>query len=213
MKLVNYIIPAIAVLASTTANASANEAKWDGPYIGLHAGYNSMEPDLLDGTDPRWNLNSQMEGASGGVLTGYNTHSSGVVLGLEADFGLTGTDAGVNPNAENHFVAFKAKWNGHLRARVGVPLSKTLIFAAGGLAATHLKVYDEGVGEKNHTLTGFTIGGGVEHAVSERLSVRAEYLYDNYGKKAGTVADTSENYPYTVEPKAHSLRAAVAYRF
>lgn len=211
MKFANYIIPAIAVLESTTANASANEATWDGPYIGLHAGYNSMKPDLVDGTDPRWSINSQMKGVSGGVLAGYNIQSSGVVLGLEADFGLTSTDADANPNEYADFTAFKAKWNSHLRARVGVPVGKTLIFAAGGLAVTRLKVddIDEGWGEASHTVTGFTIGGGVEHAVSDRLSVRAEYLFDNYAKKAGII----DGYPYTVEPKAHTVRAAVAYRF
>ena len=214
LKFVNYLIPAIAMLASTTTNASATEAEWDGPYVGLHAGYTAMKPDYSEVDEPLLRANPNTDGIAGGVLAGYNMQSNGVVVGLEADFGLTSADAGANPNADNDFSAFKAKWNGHLRAKVGVPVGKTLIFAAGGLALTHLQVddVDEGWDEDCSTLTGFSIGGGVEHAVSDRMSMRAEYLYDKYGKKAGSI-DGDYVYPYRVDPSAHSLRAAVVYRF
>ena len=217
MPFMQYVIPAMAILASTTANASANEAQWGGPYIGAHAGYTSFKPDYSepldeDGLDRNTNPNAQ--GISGGVLAGYNVQAKGVVLGIEADFGLTGADAGPNATSDNDYSAFDLKWNGHLRARVGYPIGKTLIFAAGGLAVAHAQVddVDAGWGEECDTYTGFTIGGGVEHAVGEKLTVRAEYLFDKYGKKNGSISG-EYTYPYSVDPSTHTIRAAVAYRF
>lgn len=71
---------------------------------------------------------------------------------------------------------------------------------------------DAGWGEECDTYTGFTIGGGVEHAVGEKLTVRAEYLFDKYGKKNGSISG-EYTYPYSVDPSTHTIRAAVAYRF
>lgn len=233
MRFTKYVIPAMAVIASTAVNASANETEWTGPYVGAQAGYTSLKPKYSEPlplnlqTEQRQfiaEVNPNTNGISGGVLAGYNVQANGLILGIEADFALTSADTTVDSSPEpdyfNNYSAFDLKWNGHVRARIGYPVGKTLVYAAGGLALARLKVDDVELlgdvpgewGEQSKTLTGFSVGGGVEHAITNNLTIRAEYLYDNYAGKTGII-DGPDPYDFTIDPSAHNVRAAVSYRF
>ena len=213
---IGFRFSALAQNRSDETNAWASETIWSGPYVGVHAGYTSLKPDYSEPVvpnEPR-SVNPNANGIGGGVLAGYNIQTNGIVAGWEADFGLANANADANPNLFNDYSAFDLKWNSHLRARVGYPVGKTMIFAAGGLALARIGVddVDAAWGEQTKTYVGFTLGGGVEHAVTKNLSIRAEYLFDKYGKKEGGIGG-EYHYNFDVNPSTHNARAAVAYRF
>jgi outer membrane immunogenic protein len=106
----------------------------------------------------------------------------------------------------------KLQWLGTLRARLGVlPTDRLLIFATGGLAygqnkasasITNLSGSGFGfvpgadgstftcsasktcfAGSGSRTSAGWTVGGGVEYAILNNISLKAEYLYVNLGSQ------------------------------
>ena len=87
------------------------------------------------------------------------------------------------------------KWFGTVRGRLGfTPLNNLMIFATGGLAFGRIE-YAGNInrsailvnfnipGSDTATPTGWTVGGGVEYALTNRWSVKGEYLYYDLGNE------------------------------
>jgi outer membrane immunogenic protein len=90
-----------------------------------------------------------------------------------------------------------------VRARLGFTFDRNLLYATGGLMIADLRT---GVEDPFYTLpfggpmtgilftdktkaqAGWTVGGGVEHALAGSWSVRGEYLYFDLGTKRVTGA-------------------------
>ena len=139
---------------------------------------------------------------TGGVQIGANLKSGNWVFGLEADFGsfsLKGTRGATNfvypslpANTYTMHASIDADWLLTARARLGWAIQPNmLIYVTGGLAMTNLRVSNSfsddadsaGVGGGSHsqTMKGWTIGGGAELALSRAWSIKAEYLYVDFG--------------------------------
>ena len=173
-------------------------------------------------------------GVTVGGQLGYN-HQLGnsIVLGIEADFSYTdlteGRIAAVAPPAVAGTVAtstFESKWLATIRARMGIQATPTvLLYGTGGVAFAEVQTSDFAVfpfdgsinaSSSDRTRTGWTVGGGAEWAWMPNWSVKAEYLFLDFG----SVSETSTN---TVVPIAtirhdHDITASVAriglnYRF
>lgn len=204
--------------SATAADITGTSAgyDWSGPYIGAHAGYLWGEADVTyDGEDGGGDL----DGFWGGALAGYNYQRDAFVLGLEGDvgFGSAGGNGVVisppplPPHA--HDYTYTMDWNAHLRARAGLAVDKLLFFVTGGLAAARHELgveEQEYEGDDSQTHYGWTLGGGVEYAVTDNLLLRAEYLYDDYGSKNYRDDEGEE---YDVDLTAHTVRAAVSFKF
>ena len=68
----------------------------------------------------------------------------------------------------------------------------------------------------SETRTGWTAGGGVEWAFARNWSVKAEYLYADFGSVSFVSAfnvDPDFTYTHTVHPTAQIVRAGVNYKF
>ncbi|NLV25330.1 MAG: outer membrane beta-barrel protein [Deltaproteobacteria bacterium] len=187
---------------------------WSGVYAGLFGGHSWMklkyhEPGL-GGLD----RNPTIDGGVGGFFFGFNRHAGGVVFGLEVDGGVGNLGEGAHAGGRNSYAAFDVDWNGHLRGKIGVPVDKTLLYLAGGLALVKVTVddTDPGWGQDDAVHLGYSLGAGIEHALTKNLWVRFEYLFDDYGRK-----DYSVSGPYTYKTKvdleASTLRAGISYRF
>ncbi len=149
-------------------------------------------------------------GVLGGVQLGYNFQRGAVVFGLEADLGglsdnaqgtrvasatsygpLTGLP-GYNQTAA---VTVKSDggFYGDIAGRLGYAWGPALLYAKGGFAwldtslnASATVVDSLGnVSAYSHdtsaTLTGYTIGGGVEYLLNPNWSIKAEYLHFDFG--------------------------------
>lgn len=188
---------------------------WTGLYLGAHGGYLWGEADVgYEGEDGGGDL----DGLWGGALAGYNFQAESVVLGIEGDFGLGGASGNgvvvpAPPQPSNDYT-YDLDWNAHLRARAGFAVDRALFFVAGGFAAAQhtLGVEEANVSHGNDSQTqyGWTIGGGVEYALTENVLLRAEYLYDDYG--SANYRD-DEGDEYDVDLTAQTVRAALSYKF
>lgn len=152
-------------------------SRWDGFYVGGFAGYFggtlSFEdtPDVyLDYDFPAWLL---------GVSAGYDTTlSNGVVVGVVADVAATSGSLTV-PGS------IRLPWSASLRGRVGKDFGSFLPYVSGGLAAAP---YD--LGGNILPMLGWTAGAGVEMAVTENITLDAQYRFTDFGAAStGTFED------------------------
>ena len=186
---------------------------WAGLYIGGHVGYLWGLTTFTD-NGVVTESNAATNGVVGGVLGGYNWQSGALVLGFEGDFGWTkARGTGVQQVTEINF--YDIHWTSHVRGRAGYASGPWLVFVAGGLSLADLtivqKTFQNSIGciMSGGFYAGYSIGGGVEYAFSNLVSARAEYLYDDFGKKDYVMA---ANDVYRVNLRGHTLRGSINFR-
>ncbi len=121
-----------------------------------------------------------------------------------------------------HSFTFKEKWAGATRVRIGFAAERIMPYVAGGIAYTQLqdigsisiknkdssKVIASGnLSDETKTFVGYTLGAGVDLAMTNNVVVRAEYRYSDFGKKKFTKGQLETSY------KTNDFRVGVAYKF
>jgi outer membrane immunogenic protein len=85
-------------------------------------------------------------------------------------------------------------------------MDRMMVYATGGIAlagGTYNNIADKVVDD--YTRAGLTVGGGLEFAVTDNVSIKAEYLYANFGRfTVGTTEAT---------PDFHLVRAGLNFKF
>jgi outer membrane immunogenic protein len=158
---------------------------WTGFYAGLWTGATCIDGELTDNAGPTdWEMSGC--GWKGGVLAGYNHQFEQWVMGLEADWGMTG-DIAKNEEAGADF-AFSMEQLATFRARMGYAADDTLLYLTGGVAWAKGNL-DGIIAATPDNIKGshwgWSFGGGIEHAFTDQFHLRLEYLYtkfdgDNY---------------------------------
>ena len=177
----------------------------------------------------------------GGVQAGYNYQMNNMVLGIETDFDSFHNRA--SATATQAYPGFptvmfttqsnvSTDWLWTFRPRVGVATQSFLVYATGGVAVTNLK-YSENFTDNNtapvfaresasvsQTRAGWTVGGGAEAKLSTNWSVKAEYLYANFGSVSATGTLTTlspfvggEVFSHTANLHTNIARVGLNYLF
>lgn len=164
--------------------------QWDGPYVGVFGGYAAgifeynSEGTLVDLDASGWLI---------GANVGFDkTLDNGLVIGIVGDAAWTNVEI-------NDPIDMKIDFVGSLRGRVGFDGGVFLPYLTGGVAAAHLVEDDESA-----MLIGWTIGGGVEFAATDDLSVDVQYRYSDYGNSSD-LADHGY--------RSHQITAGLNWRF
>lgn len=176
----------------------------------------------------------------GGFFGGYGRQFDTLYLGAEAsvnslNFDETQTSGAVyqsNPAGKfSNRLSVKADWQATLRARVGWAQDKWLAYVTGGVAAMRIKLdaafADDFLGAgatgqnaNKETKLGWVLGLGGEYALSDSWTLRAEYLYADYGKVSTSAVVTNPAFPAlantlqnSVDLKTQVLSVGLSYRF
>lgn len=182
---------------------------------------------------------------TGGVQVGANWQSGALVLGIEVDynaFRLSLSRAGgglVVPGVGESFVSgasLDTHWLLTARARVGFTVAPALlVYATGGVAVTKIDLANNfadncinfcgagtsffGASSTSATRAGYAVGGGAEWALNRNWSLKAEYLYLNFGSISttlinNTVPGLDPNVGTTsANLRANTARVGINYRF
>jgi len=155
---------------------------WNGFYAGIHAGYgwgsfNGGASALFKGPT----------GAVIGGQLGYNYQTGNFLVGVEGDLywaGLSGKRTFGGPV----FTHGAVDWAGSLRARVGFAADSALVYLTTGYGIGKIaaRVNDTTIPAlfaSSGTRGGWILGGGIEYAFANHISVRTEYLYTRYSSK------------------------------
>jgi outer membrane immunogenic protein len=144
----------------------------------------------------------------GGAQVGYNWQTGPVVFGIEGDIDVQDwktTQVLTNFSSDTVFVpgdsfTLDSRWQASLRGRVGYALDRLLIYATGGVAWTDVTAGANFIpfggapataGTDRAILTGGTIGGGLEFALWDHVSLGVEARYTRYASHTfdgGTLA-------------------------
>jgi len=142
---------------------------------------------------------ADVDGFIGGVQAGYNYQfNRSWVAGIEADIQFSDENgsevscsvAGCPSGSAFGSASHRLRWFGTVRGRLGwLPTDRVLVYATGGLVYGEFKSdYVTGINgtallsaTSSTTRAGWTVGGGVEGFVTDRWTIKAEYLYADYG--------------------------------
>jgi opacity protein-like surface antigen len=196
---------------------------WAGLYAGGFSGITWGKEEWFSpasglGVDPKF------AGYLIGGQAGYNIQSGRWVYGVEADLGASNAKGGrACPNAFFFTCEAELGWLGSLTGRVGFTWERALFYAKGGLAigeVTASGFANQGpaailpvvVTSGTDTQTGWTIGGGMEFALTDKWSAKAEYMYYDLGS-ATHVLDNTETGKVEVDTHGSAVRIGVNYHF
>jgi outer membrane immunogenic protein len=191
---------------------------WTGIYAGAVGGYVWGRSTALPvlGTDT---TTVDPSGGQLGLTAGVNGQFDQFVLGLEGEIlwsGLSGS-AQLAGGGVTDIATVKSDWQGAIKARAGVAFDQVLIYAHGGFAFTDYYAKADIAatfeGDYRTSRTGWTVGAGVEMAVTENVSVKAEYAYSDFGKWTGTVAGGLAAGDYEFTHHTHAIKAGVNFHF
>ncbi len=192
---------------------------WTGFYVGGQVGYefgrsNSFGTVAATGAG-LGNTGNNKNGVIGGGHVGYlfSTQSLPVLGGLfgaNGGFGFgTGGVIGVEGDVDgssaraNYLIPLvgitdnsRDNIQGSIRGRLGVAFDRALFYATGGAAFGGLQnnYFNPATGavdSLSRTRVGYTVGGGVEYAFTNNLSVRVEYRYTDYGRFTDNLVNTT----------------------
>lgn len=215
---------------------------WTGFYIGANVGYGGGDFDYpyalsVFGAGIGGDASLNSSGFFGGGQIGYNYQfDGGVVIGVEADFQWSGIDGNLDANATLFDGAdalgaaaidagSEIDWFGTIRARLGYGWDRALLYVTGGAAYGKVSTsidaaitdFDTVIGvsgSTDDTQWGWTVGGGLEYALTDNWSFKTEYLYVDLGSQEafayndGVVAASMD-----VDTKFHTIKAGLNYRF
>lgn len=202
---------------------------WTGPYVGgfisgvFVEGRYDATPLCPGGPCPPNDPDMSGAGFAGGVVGGFNFDLGGFVLGVEGDWGWGGKVADNDDPAEATDLRFDDIAT--IRARAGFLMDSTLIYATGGAAFVDAEFSGEvgnPAGERIHEsdskwVTGWVVGGGMEHAFTPGFHGRIEYLYaslpdEDFDLSTGVPANPGGSVEMNFEG-VHMVRAGLTYNF
>lgn len=220
---------------------AASSMNWTGFYVGTHTGGAVGSADIADPFGPSiYGDKVTHPGPLAGFQLGYNRQSGRMVVGLEADVSLADLDgtntclafSGFYVSANCHM---KTKAFGSITGRAGWAVGtygQTLLYGKGGVAWIHNEIDIENgnqyfgfrpdqIVSNTYTRWGWTVGGGIEHAVTPAISIRAEYDYMDFASASAGFPSSTFFPPLAIVPGGttsvddhlHVFKLGVNYRF
>jgi outer membrane immunogenic protein len=118
----------------------------------------------------------------------------------------------------------KTDWLFTARPRIGWTVDNWLLYVTGGLAVTELKYANTFTdtfgpafesGSVSQTKVGWVVGESVEYGLTRNWSVKAEYLYIDFGdvSSSGVISTETDTLSHSADLKANIVRGGINYRF
>ena len=226
--------------APAPAPAFTSAPTWAGSYLGVDVGggwtknsgswIGNAAPAVIGsliGTAPQ-----NASGIVGGLYGGHNWQSNNIVFGIEADIeasslsktsNVTSLDVALAPLGPIAAVSERSRlpWQGSLRGRIGYSFGSALLYATGGLAVASVETRVTNTGRPSpdsfrKTVSGWTLGAGVEYAIDTKWSARAEYRYSDFARFNNSL-NASVFIPNSVIVNQHVtesvVRVGLTYKF
>lgn len=206
------VLPTFAPVAATTPTSDSADST--AARFGGYAGFNWQFA-------PQW-----VSGVEG--YGGYANNKKTLNPIPGSPFVIGGLALTNNPSA-----TVKETWDAGVRARLGYLVTpSTLVYATGGAAwqrvelqsscpafgaGTDFCFINEGEPKASKTMTGWTVGGGVEFRLTANWFARFDYQFADYGTFTHTFfvagATFDDRYTANVKVQTHTANFAVAYLF
>ena len=193
-------------------DAFYNTGTPNGTTGGAHIGYNFSTQSLP--------VLGQFAGGLSGLPFIGGFGGAGGVVGVEGD--VQGTDYRSAQTFGAYTATTRNQINGSARGRIGIAVDRALFFATGGAAfaqfqntyAAPVPIFTGGYQNLTHTRVGYTVGGGIEYAITTQFSLRGEYRYTDYGRYTDVPATTAAvGSTFTHHDTVQRVTVGFSYKF
>lgn len=184
---------------------------WAGYYAGMQAGYGWGRSDITGNDGGPFSAKPDIDGGFvGGHVAGLWQFDQ-AVLGAEADLNYASID-GADAGPANTF-GTDIKWFGSVNAKAGYAVDRLLIYGIGGVAFAGIETSQVAGTSyaRTRTSTGWTLGAGVDYALTNNVVVGAQYRYYDFGKEHFDASDTFTERDQDV--KLQTLGVNFSYKF
>jgi len=201
--------------------AVATPFNWGGAYVGGQVGHGWGDAKFSENAKVN---DTRPSGFLGGIYAGYNFDiGNNLFLGIDGDFSgsqIDGTGIATHDSAVDRALKTNLRWSGAIRPRMGYAIDRFLPYIAGGVAFGNIK---DTVSLSNSTSatgrtfsqqktqTGWTVGGGVDYAATDNVTLRLEYRYTDFGERGLDFGNTSVD--ASGKLTTNDVRLGVAYKF
>jgi opacity protein-like surface antigen len=200
-------------------DAPAEAYSWTGPYLGVHGG------STWGSTHWAMPMNQTITPDNAGYLLGgqlgYNYQVGRLVLGVEGDYGLSDARGAANCTTMMTFMSCEddVKALGSVTGRLGFAFGRVLFYGKAGEAFGQFRAGTHANNPIYGTMSfpaasdtqwerGWTAGGGVELALSDKWSAKAEYM--RYGFDEKTLA-YQQNHQSAINASGEAVKIGVNY--
>jgi opacity protein-like surface antigen len=190
---------------------------WTGFYLGgqLGAAWGRDKVTDLDFQQPVTKNNTGASGAYG-LQAGYNWQHGNVVFGVEIDLGAMDLNHSTN-NLNGNPASLNSGIYGDVTGRLGYAFGSALIYAKGGFAFFDGKASMnilQGQITDTRTFTGWTVGGGLEYALTPSWSIKAEYQHFDFGTENNLAnLQFSDGLPFSHDLTVDTVKLGMNYHF
>ncbi|ANC85734.1 hypothetical protein A7E77_01780 [Sphingomonas sp. NIC1] len=166
---------ALSILALIGATPAAAQDRVARPFEGGSV-------TLIVGVDGANRFSDWSAGATYGGQIGYDWQRNGLVVGVEGE--LTGSSnrqcsVRYSTSGGNSSLCVTTGRDAYVGGRIGTPIGDaTLLYGKAGY--TNVEQTFSARQTTSGTVDGFRLGAGIEHRVSDRSTLKAEYRYANY---------------------------------
>jgi len=204
---------------------------WSGCYVGVNAGGVGLRTkqriDVIG--NPAVESSGTDTGFIGGAQAGCNHQTAkNWVFGIEGDINYVSA----RRRFSSAFTAYasedaygsgetRLRWLMTLRGRLGHVWNQSMLYVTGGLAGGDVKssfsALEIGAGDPFHgsysgIRFGWTVGGGFEHAFTNRISGKIEYLHFDLGKVSYPVIGPTETWNATANVSGDIVRVGLNFK-
>jgi outer membrane immunogenic protein len=186
-------------------------ADWSGAYAGLIGG--GMWTKATTTAPGGASSSLSASGAAGGLYAGRNFQFGSYVLGFDSSSMLTSiTGNGSLPGGAAGSLSYRNYIEATLRGRVGYAVGRYLPFFAAGVSFGRSEQRDPTTGSQRGRIPteAWTVGAGLDYMLTDRFSVRGEYLYARDFSNRDTALNATA---YTQKHSSQMLRVGLAYHF
>ncbi len=205
-------VPAFAADPAVDVPMTAPGFDWTGYYAGLQAGYGWGRSDISGTDGGPFSVSPDIDGGFvGGHVAGLWQFDQ-AVLGAEAELNYSSINGTAEIGPGNNF-GTDIKWFGSVNAKAGYAMDRLLVYGIGGIAFAGIET-SQAVGSafsSTRTNVGWTVGAGVDYALTDKFVVGAQYRYYDFGSEHYDTPDPFVDRDQNV--KLNTVGINLSYKF
>jgi outer membrane immunogenic protein len=185
---------------------------WSGVYVGAQAGYGWADVAIDDGFG--FTPEIEADGFFAGGLVGAQWQWNQFVLGLEGELNWSDVGGSELIGGGPDTVAADIDWFGSVSGKAGFAAGRVLFYGTGGVAFANASTgQDNGVDAESNdeTFIGWTVGAGLDAAVTNNIIVGLNYKYYDFGSETIDLGPAFTDRDMDLD--MHAITARIAYKF
>lgn len=221
------LMAGVVLLSTLVAQGAAAQTavNWTGFYAGAHLGNAAARSNwksgdgAFAGAEP---FGGQFTGGGSisGLQFGYNYQFNYTVLGLEADASWADIDGAARCAIAMYVCNAKIDALGTITTRLGFAYDRFLVFGKAGAAWAHERLdmtptpglNIPNLYNGNKLAWGWTVGAGLEYAITPAISAKAEYNYLAFDSSIGVTDASGTAGNISLGQQVHLIKVGLNYK-